>query len=109
MFGGYRSMKKKVLWTALVGSVASIGLFLIILGLLSFGPDSFSLTVAYLWIAPALLLQGRAPSEAAYDAGVGPPDLTTWIICFLFWAVAGGLLYLWIRCMVVARRSRFSH
>ena len=102
-------MKKKVLWIALVGSVTSIGLFLIILGLLWFLPASFGLTVAYLWIAPALLLQGRAPSEAAYDAGVGPPDLTTWIICFLFWAVAGGLLYLWIRRMVVVRRSKFSH
>ena len=102
-------MKKKVFWTAFVGSVTSIGLFLIILGLLSFVPASFSLTAAYLWIAPALLLQGRAPSEAAYDAGVGPPDLTTWIICFLFWAVAGGLLYLWIRRMVVVRRSKFSH
>lgn len=58
---------------------------------------SIGLIVMFLWVAPALLLQGRAPTEAGFHVGVAPPDLRTWIICFLFWAVVGGLLYLWTR------------
>ena len=90
-------MKKRVLWSVLVGVTTSVGLFLVVLGLLWLVPTSTSLTVAFLWVAPALSLQGRPPSEAAYDAGVGPPDVITWLLCFLFWALVGGLIYFCIR------------
>lgn len=86
-------MKRRVLLSVLVGVMTSVGLFLLVLGLLWLVPASVSLTAAYVWVAPALLLQGRSPSEAAYDAGVGPPDVTTWFLCFLFWALAGGLIF----------------
>jgi len=99
---------KKAFRTILVGSVTSVSLFLVILGMVSFLPSGIGLTAAYLWVAPALLLQGRAPGEAASDTGVGPPDLTTWFICFLFWAAAGGLFYLTAFRMLTWRRSRIT-
>jgi hypothetical protein len=83
----------------------SAGLFSIILGLVSFASTAVGLTAAYLWVAPALLLQARAPSEAASDTSVGPPDLTTWIVCFLFWAVVGAFLSLWVRRLLVPRQQ----
>jgi hypothetical protein len=86
-------MKKRILWSVLTGATTSVGLFLVVMGLHWLAPASVSLTVAFCWIAPALLLQGRAPIEAAYDAGVGPPDVTTWFLCFLFWALVGGFIY----------------
>ena len=96
-------MKKRVLWSVLIGVMTSVGLFLVVLGLLWLVPSLVSLTVAFLWIAPALLLQGRAPSEAAYDAGVAPPDVTTWLLCFFFWALVGGLI-----CFCIRRRANNS-
>ena len=98
------SMKKKLFLSALVGSVTSGGLFVVILCLLWLVPAAgVGMTAAYFWIAPALLLQGRSPSAAVYDAGVAPPDLTTWIICFLLWAVVGALIYIWIHRMISKR------
>jgi O-antigen ligase len=98
-------MKTKVLWAVIGGSAFSAGLFAIVLGLVSFASTAVGLTVAYLWVAPALLLQARAPSEAATDTGVGPPDLATWIVCFLFWAIIGTLLCQWM-CRMLALRHR---
>jgi len=87
-------------WAATSG-----GLFLIILALVSFASTAVGLTAAYLWVAPGLLLQGRTPSQAASDTGVGPPDIAAWIVCFLFWAVVGGCVWLWLRRVLTARRS----
>ena len=98
-------MKTKILWPVIGGGAISIGLFTIILGLVSFASTAIGLTAAYLWVAPALLLQARAPSEAASDTGVGPPDLTTWIVCFLFWAIVGALLILCMRRMLPQRQQ----
>ena len=98
-------MKTKVLWSVIGGSATSVGLFAIILGLLSLASTSVGLTAAYIWVAPALLLQARAPSEAASDTSVGPPDLTTWIVCFSFWAVVGALLSLWVLRLRVLRQQ----
>ena len=99
-------MKTKALWSIIGGCATSAGLFAVDLGLLSFASNAVGLTAAYLWVAPALLLQGRAPREAASDTSVGPPDLTTWIVCFLFWAMAGALLCLWVRRMLALRQQR---
>lgn len=97
-------MKKNLFLSVLVGSVTSGGLFLIILCLLWFESTArVGFTVAYFWIAPALLLQGRPPSAAVSDIGVGPPDLTTWIICILFWAIIGALIYIRI-CRMISNR-----
>jgi len=96
-------MKAKVLWCVIGGSAMSVGLFAIILGLLSFASNSVGLTAAYIWVAPALLLQARRPGEAASDTGVGPPDLATWIVCFLVWPVVGALLSLWVRRLGLPR------
>jgi predicted cobalt transporter CbtA len=101
-------MKTKVLWCVIAGSATSMGLFAIILGLLSFASTSVGLTAAYIWVAPALLLQARRPSEAASDTSVGPPDLATWIVCFLFWAVVGALLSLMVRRLGLLRKQSIT-
>jgi hypothetical protein len=98
-------MKKMFFLSSLAGSVTSGGLFFVCLSLVWLEPvDGVGLTAFYLWIAPGLLIQGRSPSEAVYDIGVAPPDLTTWIICFLFWVMVGVLLNICIGRILARRR-----